>query len=104
DRIARLAAAGGLLGTEGLNAATADELERACAEIPTEASAQAVRCARGEVGIAPIRGGRRQVPLSPVGALTFYADPSRTAASVARLADAVTGAEDLERANEILNG
>lgn len=103
DRLARLAAAGGLVGVEGMTPAVADELERACAEIPTEASAQAVRCARGEVGIAPIRGGRRHVPLSPIGALTFYADPSRAVASVARLADAVADAEDLEQANDLLH-
>jgi hypothetical protein len=104
DRLARLSAAGGLLGAEGMTPAVADELDRACAVIPTEASAQAVRCARGELGVTSIRGGRRQVTLSPLGALTFYADPGVTAASVARLADAVLEAESLERANEILNG
>ncbi|MGH2925384.1 MAG: DUF1152 domain-containing protein, partial [Solirubrobacterales bacterium] len=32
---------------------------------------QVARCARGEVGETPIRGGRRSVRLGPVGALTF---------------------------------
>jgi hypothetical protein len=103
DRLARLGAAGGMLGAEGMTPAVADELDRACAEIPTEASAQAVLCARGEIGTVSIRGGRRQVTLSPLGALTFYMDPTVTASSVARLAGAVLEAEGLQHANETLN-
>jgi hypothetical protein len=103
DHLARLGAAGALLGTDGLTRATADELDRACAAVPTEASAQAVRCARGEIGIAPIRGGRRHVPLSPIGALTFYFDPGRAVPAVARLAGAVRDAGSLEEANEALH-
>ena len=104
DRVARLGAAGALLGTEGMSPEVADELARACAEIPTEASALAVRCARGEIGPATIRGGRYQVMLSPVGALTFYFDPALAVAHVARLADAVRETESLEHANEVLRG
>jgi len=103
DRLARLAAAGGLLGVESLTPAVADELERACAEIPTEASAQAVRCARGELGVTAIRGGRREVTLAPLGAMTFYFDPTSAVSSVARLAEAVLDAESLEQANEVLH-
>jgi hypothetical protein len=104
DRLAQLAGAGGLLGAESLTPAVADVLERACAEIPTEASLQAVRCARGELGVAPIRGGRRHVTLSPLGAMTFYFDPTVAAASVARLAEAVLESESLDEANEALHG
>ena len=103
DRLARVAAAGGVLGTEGMPPRVADELERACAAIPTEASAQAVRCARGEIGESAIRGGRRHVPLSPLGALTFYIDPTIAAASAARLAEAVLDVDGLEQANEALH-
>jgi hypothetical protein len=103
DRLAKVAGAGGLLGTEGMPATVADELERACALIPTEASAQAVRCARGEIGVSAIRGGRRHVPLSPLGALTFYVDPTIAATSAARLAEAVLDADGLEEANEVLH-
>jgi hypothetical protein len=103
DRLARLAGAGGLLGTEGLSPGVADELERACAEVPTEASAQAVRCARGELGVVPIRGGRRQVTLAPLGAMTFYFDPTVATASVAPLANAVLDVESLEEANDVLH-
>jgi hypothetical protein len=103
DRLARVAGAGGLIGTDGMSPAVADELERASAEIPTEASAQAVRCARGEVGVTTIRGGRREVMLSPLGALTFYMDPTVVTEHVAPLARAVLDAAGLEEANEILH-
>jgi hypothetical protein len=103
DHVARIAAAGGLIGVEGMSPAVADELDRACAEIPTEASAQAVRCARGEIGVTTIRGGRREVMLSPLGALTFYLDPSKTAAATARLAGAVLDASGLREANDRLH-
>ncbi len=103
DRVARLGAAGALLGTEGMSLATADELDRAAAEVPTEASAQAVRCARGEIGTAAIRDGRRHVPLSPIGALTFYFDPEAAVAAVVRLAEAVLETGSLDEANEVMH-
>jgi hypothetical protein len=103
DRLARVAGAGGLIGTDGMSPAVADELERACAEIPTEASAQAVRCARGEIGVTTIRAGRREVTLSPLGALTFYMDPTVATEHVAALARAVLDASGLEEANGILH-
>jgi hypothetical protein len=103
DRLARLAAAGGLVGVERLTSEVADELERACTAIPTEASAQAVRCSRGELGVVPIRGGRRQVTLAPLGAMTFYFDPTVAAESVAPLAHAILDVESLEEANGVLH-
>jgi hypothetical protein len=103
DRLAALAAGGGLLGTWGMDEPVVDELERVVTTIPTEASAQAIRCARGEVGTTTIRRGRRTVTLSPIGALTFYFDPPTAVATVALLARAVVGAEDLEAANDTLH-
>lgn len=103
DHLARLAGAGGLVGVDGLSAEVADTLERASMEIPTEASAQAIRCARGETGVTSIRSGRRQVQLSPLGAMTFYFAPEIAVASVARLARAVIDAEHLEAANDALH-
>jgi hypothetical protein len=103
DRLAALAAGGGLLGSWGMDADLVDELERVVNSIPTEASAQAIRCARGEIGTTTIRGGRRTVMLSPIGALTFYFDPPTAVASVAVLAKAVEDAEDLESANDTLH-
>jgi hypothetical protein len=104
DRLAEVAAVGGFAGGRGLTAPVAARLEQAVEAIPTEASAQALRCFRGELGRATIRRGRRTVELSPVGALTFYFDISAAVGSAARLAAAVSGARDLEHANELLHG
>ena len=101
-RLAQLAAAGGLLAVEGMTPAATDDVARAAAVIPTEASAQAVRCARGEVGATTIRNGRRTVHLTPFGATTVYLDPERALESAAPLARAVIGARDLEEAQALL--
>jgi hypothetical protein len=103
QRVAEVAAAGGLAGVRGLTSAVADRLDEAVAAVPTEASAQALRCFRGEVGPTTIRGGRRGLELSPVGALTFYFEVSAALRSAARLADAVREARDLEHGNELLH-
>lgn len=102
DRIAALARAGAWLGTWGLTRAITDELEAAAREVPTEASLQAVRCARGEQGIAEIRGGRRRVELGPLGALSFLFDPVLAVREEAPLAAAVAGAADLAQAHAAL--
>ena len=101
-QVARLAADGGVIGLDAITEDMAAELERAIHEVPTEASAQAVRCARGEVGTATIRAGRRTVPLSPLGATTIYFDPDRAVSGVARLARLVLEAADLAHAQELL--
>ena len=103
ERLAEVARAGGLAGARGLTAPVVERLEAAVAAIPTEASAQALRCYRGEVGEATIRAGRRTVQLSPLGASTVYVDPEAAVDSAARLAAAVVEAPDLESANGVLN-
>jgi hypothetical protein len=103
-RLFRVAAGGGLLGAWGMTTAVADELAEACRIVPTEASAQAIRCARGEIGETTIRRGRRTVTLSPLGAMTFYFEPASAVRTAAPLAKAVIDAESLEDANEILHG
>jgi len=102
ERVAEVAAAGGLRGVWGLTPVDAAALEAAVAEVPTEASAMAVRCARGAYGSAPIREGRRTVPLSPVGALTFFLEPAATIGSAARLAAAVADCGSLDDAQAVL--
>ena len=64
----------------------------------------AVRCARGERGTVAIRGGRRSVELTPLGALTFFFDPAAAASSAVPLATAVSPAGSLEEAHEALEG
>jgi hypothetical protein len=102
-QLAWLAADCGLIGVEAITPGMADELERAVAEVPTEASAQAVRCARGALGVGTIRAGRRTVPLSPLGATTVYFDADRAVTGVARLARMVLEARDLDHAQALLS-
>jgi hypothetical protein len=104
DRVAEVAAAGGLAGVRGLTAPVVERLDGAVGTVPTEASAQALRCFRGEHGTAAIRGGRRTVQLSPLGATTIYFDVAAAVGSAARLALAVRDAGSIEEANELLNG
>jgi hypothetical protein len=104
ERVAEVAAAGGLLGAWALTPDAADRLEATIEHVPTEASAMAVRCARGGFGETQIRGGRRTVELGPAGALTFYLDPHAAIGSAARLAAAVVEAASLEEAEETLQG
>jgi hypothetical protein len=103
SRIAALAAEGSLVGANGMPSDVARELEQVVREIPTEASAQAVRCANGEIGTTTIRRGRREVELSPIGAMTFYFDAPSAVAKVARLAKTVADAGSLEDANDRLH-
>jgi hypothetical protein len=102
DQLAWLAADRGLIGVDAITPEMAADLEDAVQAVPTEASAQAVRCARGELGVATIRAGRRTVPLSPLGATTVYFDPDRAVSGVARLARMVLETRDLNHAHELL--
>ena len=103
ERLGEIAAAGGAAGIRGLTEPVASRLEAAVAEVPTEASAQAVRAFRGERGTTRIRGGRRRVELSLMAAATVYFDLPVALGSAARLAAAVSSARDLEDANDRLN-
>ncbi len=102
--LAKVAAAGGLLGARGLTEPVADRLEGAIELVPTEASAQAVRAFRGASGTATIRGGARELELTTTAALTFYLGIEATMAATGRLAQAVRSASGLEAANDALHG
>jgi hypothetical protein len=102
ERITALQSAGALLGAWGLSPHACELVESAAEVVPTEASLNAVRCARGERGKVPIRGGRRTVELTPLGALTFFFDPAAAAHSAVPLATAVSPATSLEEAHEAL--
>jgi hypothetical protein len=101
-RVAEVAAAGGMLGTWGPGRDELARLDAAVAEVPTEASAMALRCAHGETGATTIRGGRRTVLLTPAGGLVFFLDPLVALRSAARCAVLVGAAATLEEANDIL--
>ncbi len=101
ERVAALGRAGAWVGTWGVSPGLAAELERAAEHVPTEASLQVARCARGATGNVPIRGGRRQVELGPAGALMFAFDAA-AAASELPLTGAVTGSASIEEARAAL--
>jgi hypothetical protein len=103
-RLEEVAAAGGALGDERPDDATLDRIEAAVAAVPTEASAMALRCARGATGVTAIRDGRRAVELTPAGGRVFFFDPEVALRSAARLAQAVRDARDLVHANAVLEG
>ncbi|HVE67505.1 MAG TPA: DUF1152 domain-containing protein [Solirubrobacteraceae bacterium] len=102
DRVGEVAAGGGALGAWGITPEAGARIEAAVAAVPTEASAAALRCARGERGRLEIRGGRRTVQLTTAGGLTFYLDPAVAVGTAARLARAVAGARGLDEAQERL--
>ena len=104
ERLAEIASAGGFAGARGLTPAVAERMAAAVERVPTEASAQALRCFHGERGRTTIRGGRRTLELSPLGALTFFFNVTAALGSAARLARAVMDADSLESANEVLHG
>ncbi len=101
ERVAVLGRAGAWIGTWGVTLEAGTELERAAERVPTEASLMVARCARGETGVVPIRGGRRQVELGPIGALAFFFDPG-PALEELPLARAVVGTESIDAARDAL--
>jgi hypothetical protein len=102
ERVAEVAAAGGQLGAWGPGRDALVRLEAAAAEVPTEASAMALRCARGETGETTIRDGRRTVLLTPSGGLLIGLDPLVALGSASRCAALVREATSLADANTIL--
>ncbi len=103
ERLGRVAAAGGLCGARGLTDAVARRVEAAVEAIPTEASAMAVRSFRGVAGTVAIRGGERELELSPLAAVTAFCDPAATYDAVGRLARAIDGTTSLQEASTVLN-
>jgi hypothetical protein len=102
ERLAEVGVADGLAGAVGLTPEVAGLLEQAVENVPTEASAQALRAFRGVSGEVPIRDGRRSVLLSPFAAVTFFFLVPAAVRSAARLALAVRSASNLDEANAIL--
>jgi len=102
QRAGEIGATGALLGAWAITPSACDLVEEAAKVVPTEASLQAVRCARGERGTAPIRSGRRTVELTPLGGLTFFFDPAIAAGAELPLARAVREADGIEEARDAL--
>lgn len=101
ERIAAVAARGGLLGAWGITPATADAMDALLDEVVTEASRVPVEAARGAQGRREIRDGRRELEVGPASAVTFYLDPDAVAAR-SRVIPLVRGADGLVEADQAL--
>jgi hypothetical protein len=99
ERLEEVRAAGGHLERWELDERTLGELEAGVEAVVTEASAMALRCARGERGEVPIRQGRRTVELTQLGGELHLLDPLVAIESAARCAALVRDAWDLEDAD-----
>ena len=101
--LAEVAKSGGFIGAWALTPQVVSELVDVIENVPTEASAIPLRCARGAWGEVGIRYDERRVKLTPLTTLTFYLSPTAVFDSVARPARAVAGTSSLEEANESLH-
>lgn len=101
-RIAVLGREGNWLGTVSPTADAARETVALAAAVPTEASLLAARCALGESGPAPIRGGRRTVDLGPVGALGFVFGARTAIGAAAPLAGLIADSGSIEEARSAM--
>jgi hypothetical protein len=92
----------GTTAEDTLSAGQIERLQAVAEQVPTEASTMALRCARGERGVASIRRGRRTVELTELGGVVAWFDPLRAIDTAARLAAAVRDAGSLAEADAIL--
>ena len=102
-RLGVLDRAGALGPAWTLGEAELERLDAAVASVPTEASAMALRAARGELGEVAIRDGRRSVTLDPLAGRIVFFDPVLALDSATPLAAAVMDANGLEQANLLLH-
>lgn len=100
----KVAKAGGLFGAWGLTNKMVSELEQVVQNVPTEASAIPVECARGAWGEKRIRQDQRRVKLTPLTTLTFFMSPTVVFQTLSRPAQALKLSASLEEANEALHG
>ncbi len=93
----------GLLGAWALTPRVTSELEGVIRQVPTEASAVPVECARGAWGEKRIRQDQRRVKLTPLTTLTFFLSPTVVFHTLSRPAQAVSQSSSLEEANQALH-
>lgn len=101
--LARIGAAGGLLGAWALTPNIATELAHIIETVPTEASAIPVECFGGARGERKIRAGERSVKLTPLTTVTFFMSPTIVFETLSPPARAVRASTNLDQANEALH-
>jgi len=92
----------GTIAEDALGPEQVTRLEAVAEQVPTEASAMALRCARGDRGEASIRQGRRTVLLTELGGVVAWFEPARAMQTAARLAALVQDSISLEEADALL--
>ncbi|KXB08128.1 hypothetical protein AKJ55_01430 [candidate division MSBL1 archaeon SCGC-AAA382M17] len=102
ENFSEIASGGGYLGARGLVPEDLELLDEAVSKTKTEASALAVRAARGEIGEIDIRGGYRKVELSPVSSVTFFFDPEVVVEKISSVAKELEKTKSLDEAHDIL--
>jgi len=101
-QLSKIASNGGLLGARGLTREDVVVLEKIIPHTKTEASALAIKAARGFQGEVAIRGGYRKVMLTPMSALTFYFDTKVVFEKISRVAKDLVPTKSLDEAQVIL--
>lgn len=99
--VERAAARGGLLGAWGLTPRVVAEMEALFDDVVTEASRLPVEAARGEMGERSIRGGSRELTMTPASTVTLYFEPGAVLAT-SDVGQRVRGTESLAAANRAL--
>ncbi|MDY6776011.1 MAG: DUF1152 domain-containing protein [Halobacteria archaeon] len=77
--VERAAERDGLLGSWGLSRRVVREMDSLLDDVNTEASRLPVEAAEGDLGRRQIRGGSREVEMTPASTVTFYFSPSSVA-------------------------
>lgn len=102
ENTARVASKGGYLGARGLTQEDLEILDKIIGNTKTEATALAVRAAKGEIGKIEIRGGYREVYLTPISAVTFFLDPIIVLEEISIVGEKLVATKSLDEAQEIL--
>lgn len=98
-RIAEVARRGGFLGVIGLLKHHLRIYERILPKTRTEAGLAAYHALKGEMGVKTIRGGTRQVEITPATPAA-YLMKTETVAEITILPNAILKAKTIEEANE----
>ncbi len=102
NQLAKVASHGGLLGGWGLTREDVRVIEEILPHTKTEASALAVKSARGIRGEVEIRGGYCRVNVTPISAMTFFIDPKVVYDCISKVAKDLITTGSLDEAQSVL--
>ncbi|BCU69008.1 DUF1152 domain-containing protein [Stygiolobus caldivivus] len=102
QRISEIARLGGLKDSKGIDESIAEKLEIVLNDVRTEASRIPYEAFHGLYGRVKIRGGTREVYVTPVSSIMFFLDP-KVVISTSPLAQVLKDFSSLDDANRRLN-